>query len=315
MWRPVLQWLEMSGDIKMRRAIGSHGTVHGVDGLQQRHDAAQTLPALFCDSAGCAAPLIFVPARPLPKTDPAYPAPMPGYFALDKGAAHAPGCRYNVAGHLAEVLDAAAASDPAFVQRLEDGRHELRLLALHQGLKRGGGALPEQQMRLLSTLLVLRAMCGNDALLADRVVLRLGKKKLAWDAFFHDPAHYDEAWARLDAASNEVPMALLGTVRSHRSPPPGTGAGATYLNCAPKYQKTGVMDRREFYEVSVGHDDAAWLQRFPVGAEIVMFGLWRQGNSHTSTRPHPTDPRRSITNVTHKLALRPGSPGQLAVVA
>jgi hypothetical protein len=51
-----------------------------------------------------------------------------------------------------------------------------------------------------------------------------------------------------------------------------------------------------------------------VGAEIVMFGLWRQGRSSTSSRPHPTDPRRAITNVTHKLALWPGFKRQLALV-
>jgi hypothetical protein len=104
-------------------------------------------------------------------------------------------------------------------------------------------------------------------------------------------------------------MALAGTVRSHRVQP-----DAIYLNCAPKYQRTGVTDRRDFYEVSVGHSDAAWLQSFPVGTEIVMFGLWRQGRTTTSTRPHPTDPRRTITNVTHKLALWPGFKRQLAVV-
>lgn len=302
----------MSGQIKMRRAIGSHGTVHGIDGLQQRYDAAQTLPSLFCDSPGCAAAAIFVPAQPQTRATAAGTPPLPGCIVLAKGAVHAAGCRYDVPAHLATVLDAVA--DPALVQRLDDTHHELRLLGLHQGLKRGGGAPLEQPLRPLMDLLVLRALCGNDTLLAERVVLRLGKKKLAWDAFFYEPARYDAAWARLDAASTEVPMALLGTVRSHRSPPTGTGFSATYLNCAPKYQQTGVMDRREFYEVSVGHDDAAWLKGFPVGAEIVMFGLWRQGNSHTATRPHPTDARRTITNVTHKLALRPVSRLQLARV-
>ncbi|MCF7752562.1 hypothetical protein KQ945_17520 [Bacillus subtilis subsp. subtilis] len=294
----------------MRRAVGTHGTVHGIDGLQQRHDAGQTLPTLYCDSAGCTAPLTFVPAQA--RAERSAPPPVPAYFKLAKGAAHAPGCRYDAPGYLDALL--AAAPDPDFVHALDDGKHELRLLALHQALKRGGGPPLDNQLPLLAQLLVVRAMCGNDSLLAARLVLRLGKKKTAWDAFFYDQDRYDQAWARLDAATSEVPFALVGTVRSHRPGQSGSDSHTTFLNCAPQYLQTGIVDRREFVEVSVGHDDAAWLHTFAVGTEIIMFGLWRQGRSHTATRPHPTDPRRTITNVTHKLALRPVSMHQLAVV-
>ncbi|MEG2805337.1 hypothetical protein, partial [Stenotrophomonas sp.] len=228
-------------------------------------------------------------------------------------ARHAATCRYNAPAQRAAVLGRLEA-DPAPAPAQHGGRHELNLLALHQALKRGDGAALEPALQPLMDLLVLHALCGQDSTLAQDVTLRLGKKKLAWDAFFHETAHYDRAWARLDTASAEVPMALVGTVRSHRAPAAGAGFSTTFLNCAPKYQQTGVMDRREFYEVSVGHDDAAWLKGFAVGTEVVMLGLWRQGNSHTATRPHPTDPRRTITNVTHKLALRPVSRLQLAVL-
>ncbi|MFN4162455.1 MAG: hypothetical protein ACK4FW_10880, partial [Stenotrophomonas sp.] len=172
----------------------------------------------------------------------------------------------------------------------------------------------EGYLRTLTELLTLAAMCGSDTLLAARLTLRLGKKKVDWSNFLYDQERYDAAWHRLDAASNDVPLALVGTVRSHRAAQGDTAQGSTFLNCAPKYQQSGVMDRREFVEVSVGHDDAAWLQTFPVGAEIVMVGLWRHGRTSTSTRPHPTDPRRTITNVTYKLSLRPSSRFQLAAV-
>ena len=287
----------MSGDLKMRRAVGTHGTLHRIEGLQKRHDTQQTLPTLLCDSEGCGASVKFVAADP-------------SYITLTKGAEHQPGCRYNAPGRLQAIL--AAGSDPEFLPSLDDGRHELRLLLLQQALKRGGieQHTLDGYLGTLADLLVLRAMCESDDLVASQVTLRLGKKRVDWENFFYDQERYDEAWERIGAGTTDLPMGLVGTVRSHRSPQPGS----LFLNCAPKYQHTGVADRRDFYEVSVGHADAAWLKSFPVGAEIVMFGLWRQGRSSTSSRPHPTDPRRTITNVTHKLALWPGFKRQLALV-
>lgn len=320
----------------MRTAVGTHGTRHGIEDLQKRHDAQQTLPTLLCDSPGCAASVKFVTEHSRSRADRATPIHVPAYIGLNKGAEHQPGCRYDAPGRLQHIL--AAGSDPDFLQALEDGKHELRLLILQQGLKRGGSAQGQaasaagaagarrpiavqatdqrldSYLRTVADLLTLRAMCESDALLASSLTLRLGKKKVDWSNFFYEQDRYDEAWERLGASASELPMALVGTVRSHRSPQPGAPYTATYLNCAPKYQHTGVADRRDFYEVSVGHEDAAWLQSFPIGAEIVMFGLWRQGRSSTSSRPHPTDPRRTITNVTHKLALWPGFKRQLALV-
>lgn len=313
------QWSQMSRGIKMRRAVGTHGTLHRVGDLQKRHDAQQTLPTLLCD--GCNVPVRFVPEHSRPGVERAPPLLVPAYIALQKGTEHLPDCRYNAPGHLQVLL--ASGADPEFLPTLDDGRHELRLLVLQQALKRGSAgptavaaADPriEGGLRTLGELLTLRAMDESDALLAARLTLRLGKKKVDWANFFYALDRYDEAWERLGTSSSELPMALLGTVRSHRSPQPGDLHGVTYLNCAPKYQQTGVMDRRDFFEVSVGHADAAWLRSYPLGAEIVMFGLWRQGRSSTASRPHPTDPRRTITSITHKLALRPGFRRQLTLV-
>lgn len=300
--------------IRMRKAVGTHGTLHRVDDLQKRHDARQTLPTLLCDSPGCGASVKFVAAHDRSGSPTAAPVHVPAYIALSKGAEHQPGCRYDAPGHLRALL--AAGADPDFLPSVAEGSHELRLLLLQQALKRGGGDVPganqaiDGYLHTLSELLVLQAMCGSDELLAPQLTLRLGKKKVDWANFFYTQDRYDAAWERLGSTSTDLPMALVGTVRSHRAPQPG----AMFLNCAPKYQHTGVADRRDFYEVSVGHPDAAWLQSFPVGAEVVMFGLWRQGKSSSSSRPHPTDPRRTITSVTHKLALWPSFTRQLAVV-
>jgi len=302
----------MSRGMKMRTAVGTHGTLHRVDDLQKRHDTKQTLPTLLCDSPGCGVPVTFVPGHSRRHAGHAEPVHMPAYIDLGKEAEHRPGCRYDAPAHLQALL--AAGADADFLPPLGEGTHEL---LLQQGLKRGGaehhGADPvlAGYLRTLADLLILRAMCGSDTLLATHLTLRLGKKKVDWSSFFYTQDRYDEAWERLGATSTDLPLALVGTVRSHRATQPGS----VYLNCAPKYQHTGVTDRRDFYEISVGHSDAAWLQSFPVGTEIVMFGLWRQGRTTTSSRPHPTDPRRTITNVTHKLALWPSVKHQLVRVA
>ncbi len=297
----------MSRDLKMRRAVGIHGTLHRIEDLQKRHDTKQTLPTLLCDSEGCGASVRFVPGHSRTPVG-GVPMDVPAFIGLNKGAQHQPGCRYDAPARLQSILT--AGTDAAFLPALEDGKHELRLLLLQQELKRGAAANASEPssdrcLATLADLLSLRALCADDALLAARLTLRLGKKKVDWSSFFYAQDRYDDAWERLGSSSTDLPMALVGTVRSHRSPQPGAGAGTTYLNCAPKYQRTDVADRRDFYEVSVGHDDAAWLQSFPVGSEIVMFGLWRQGRTSTTSRPHPTDPRRTITSVTYKLALWP----------
>ena len=193
----------MRREIKMRRAIGTHGTLHRVEGLQKRHDTQQTLPTLLCDSPGCGVPVRFVAADP-------------AYIALAKGAEHQPGCRYIVPDRLQSIL--AAGSDPDFLPALDEGRHELRLLLLQQALKRGGieQSAMDGWLATLADLLVLRAMCESDDPVAEHVVLRLGKKRVDWSSFFYDQARYDEAWARIGTASTDLPMALVGTVRSHQ---------------------------------------------------------------------------------------------------
>lgn len=310
----------MSRGIKMRTAVGTHGTRHSVEDLQKRVDAQQTLPTLLCDSAGCGVSVRFVPEHSRSQADQAAPVYVPAYITLSKGAEHQPGCRNDAPGRLQHII--AVGADSALLSARNDGTHELQLLILQQALKRGSAAAPgaaadtplDGALCTLTELLALRALCGNDALLASQLTLRLGKKKVEWSSFFYEQERYDDAWQRLGATSAELPMALLGTVRSHRSPQPGAHYSSTYLNCEPKYQITDIADRRDFYEISVGHPDAAWLQSYPVGAEIVMFGLWRQGRTTTASRPHPTDPRRSITSVTHKLALAPSFKRQLALV-
>lgn len=93
----------MSRDLKMRRAVGTHGTLHRIEDLQKRHDTKQTLPTLLCDSDGCGASVRFVPERSTTSTG-NLPVLLPAYITLSRGAAHQAGCRYDAPARLQSIL-------------------------------------------------------------------------------------------------------------------------------------------------------------------------------------------------------------------
>lgn len=164
-------------------------------------------------------------------------------------------------------------------------------------------------------MLALRAACDDDELLATQLKLRFGKHTLAWKDFFFESGRYDEVWEKLaPGAQYDMPLALVGTVKSHRSPSAGATYTTTYLNCESQYNRTTDPNRQDYFEVSIGHEDGDWLRTFPVGSQLVMFGLWRRSKTTESTKPHTRDVARLMTYVTHKLSLSPVSKRQLAVI-
>lgn len=331
----------MSKGIKMLSAVDAQGTTHTVDDLQRRHDDGQAMPPLCCDSPRCGCAVRFVKRHSKNRQDRIDPIQVPAYIGLSRGSEHVLGCRYDAPGRLKLIL--AAASDPNFMHALDDGKRELRLLILHQGLKghcpsgnsavtaptpAGGACSPQSTgyqptalqldsyLRTTTDLLALRAACENDALLAAQLTLRLGNNTVAWSDFFYESGRYDEVWERLAPGNHsEMPLALVGTIKSHGSPPQGASYATHYLNCTAQYNRTENPNQQEYIEVSVGHTDAAWLRGFAVGSEVVMFGLWRRGKTTTTRKAHPRNTTREMIYVTHKLSLTPVSKRQLAAVA
>lgn len=329
----------MSKGIKMLHAKDAQGARYTVDTLQTQHDNHQILPALFCESAICARAVRFVPRHTKNRKDRIDPIHVPAYIGLSRGSEHVLGCDYDAPGRLKLIL--AAASDPNFIHALDDGKRELRLLILHQALKGRGpsgnvNTVPspdkgstsqrptgfratsqqlDSYLRTTTDLLALRAACEDNTLLASQLTLRLGKRTIAWNKFFYEQGQYDEVWERLSSqAEQDSPLALVGTVKSHKSPPEGATYTTTYLNCASQYNRTGDPNRLEYFEVSISHADGAWLQSFPVGTQIVMFGLWRRGKTIESQKQNPRDATRTMTYVTHKLSLSPILKRQLAII-
>ena len=253
------------------------------------------------------------------------------YIGLRSHAAHATGCRYDAEGKLKII---AADSDPDFLGALEDGKRELRLLALHNGLRRsrsqsgqkagtqgvrlasGGGKVAtdsetsdkklDSYLRTTADLLALRAACESDDDLAGQLVLRLGTKRIPWKNFYFERKDFDDAWEsirKLDANAN--PIAVVGVVRNLYTPQVGSAHKSSFLNCLSLYRETDTPDVVETFEVSVAHEDGKWLAGFPVGSEVIMFGLWKATEGTPKTVPDKQVPDKSVTYIAHKLTLWP----------
>jgi len=321
----------MSKGIKMRSAKDRNGRSYTVETLQQMHDDGLSIPDLVCDHSACGCAVRFVPRHQQNRANRIEPVDIPAYIGLAKGSEHAAGCRYDAKGQLTVI---AAQSDPDFLKALDDGKRELRLLALHNGLRRRGlsgqpsaatgsksssspagntttQVVPSDKkldsyLRTTADLVALRAACESDALLAAEVTLRLGTKRIPWKDFFFERERFDEAWEQVHAGgANAHPIALAGKVRNHYQPPAGPKARSSFLNCHALYRHTDTPDRLEVFEVSIAHPDGQWLAGFPVDSEVLMFGIWKAADVEEKRAPAKNDPSRTITYVTYKLILSP----------
>jgi len=320
----------MGKGIKMRSALGRAGKVWSVEALQSLHDERGEIPDLVCDHPPCGCAVRFVHRYQQNRANRIEPIDVPAYIGLTSESEHVAGCRYDAPGRLKAIV---AQSDPDFVKLLETGKRELRLLVLHNGLRgkaisdapptltgtgtrtSGGNAtidVTESQKKLSSylrttfDLVALRGLCESDAFLASQLVLRFGTRRIAWKEFFFERECYDDAWELVKAGgTNSFPIALAGTIRNLHRPAPGAKYQSSFLNCLPLYRKTGDPDRTETFEISIVHEDGKWLETYPVGTDIVMFGIWRIADRVEKEVKDPRNTSRTVTYVTHKLMLEP----------
>lgn len=321
----------MGNGIKMRSAVDAHGVSYTVEALQIAHDARNTIPDLLCADPLCRQAVRFVHRHQQNRKGRIEPVDVPAYIGLTSDSEHVAGCRYNAAKRIAVIVDQ---SDPDFVRVINEGKRDLRLLVLHNGLSgkplSGGMSAPpggkglsagsgkaskqfipsgrklDSYLRTTADLLELRELCESDAVLAAQLTLRFGTKRIAWSDFFFTRDRFDEAWDLLSkGGSNAHPIALVGEIASHHSPAPGAKYKSSFLNCRPLYRKTDMPDRIESFEASIMHVDAAWLNSFPVGSNIILFGIWESKDAVENKAKDAKDPNRTITYVTRKLTLRP----------
>lgn len=321
---------DMSKGIKMRSAKNRYGHPFGVEALQRLVDSGSSVPDLVCDDRTCSCAVRFVPRYQQYRSNRIEPIDIPAYIGLTRDSEHSSGCQYNASARLTAI---AAQSDPEFLSALNKGKRELRLLALHNGLRKPGlsgigpvaaGSRPEPStgkgtmqivrsntkldsyLRTTADLLALRALCESDDDLSDELVLRVGSKKIPWKQFFFERERFDAAWELVRrGGTDQYPIALVGVVKNHHHPNPTATYRSSFLNCYPWYRDTAVPDRVETFEVSVAHEDGPWLASFALDSEVALFGIWKASDSVERTVHDKRDPKRSVTYVTHKLTLSP----------
>lgn len=136
---------------------------------------------------------------------------------------------------------------PIFFVQLAAGRHELRLLLLHNGLgnKPISGANPaiplpvvgansftkqyvpsgqqlDSYLRFTADLLELRDLFDSDADLAKRLTLRFGDKPIWWSEFFFEKDRFVDAWQAVKNGRGRLhPIARVGEVKSVIPPAQG----------------------------------------------------------------------------------------------
>lgn len=260
----------MGKGIKMRSAKDHRGHTYTVETLQRLKDAEGAAPPLLCDDPSCACSVRFVPRHQQNRSNRIESIDVPAYIGLSTGSEHAEGCRYDAAKRFTAIADQ---SDPEFLSALGDGKRELRLFALHNGLRKPGlsgdasvaaGNRPaakagssstdfaaserklDSYLRTASDLVVLRAMCESDALLAAELTLRMGAKRIPWKQFFFEADRLDEAWEFIRRGGEAAhPIALAAAVRHHHSPGPGATYKSSFMNCFSLTRKTADPRRLE----------------------------------------------------------------------
>jgi hypothetical protein len=324
----------MGTGIKMRNAHDKAGTALSVDILQRDHDAGIPIPELFCADQACRKPVRFVPRHQQNRKNLVEPVNVPAYIGLTSGSEHIAGCRFDAVKRITAIADE---SDPDFLAPLNAGQYELRLLLLHNGLSNQpiSGVSPglpqpatgatsvtkdyvpsgeklDAYLRTTADLLELRELCDSDALLAARLTLRFGGKRIPWHEFFYEKEDYETAWRAVKRAAGKLhPIALLGEVKSVVPPKAGATYTTTYLNCHSAYRATAIPNEVEAFEVTVQFNDPGWLAGFAPGSHVLMFGLWEHKAAVRNVSKSIVPGVASVTYITHKLLLRPKFKQQL----
>lgn len=330
----------MGKGIKMRSAQDALGNSLSIESLQIMHDSQQAIPELKCDHPICGCAVRFVPRYQQNRSNRIEPVDVPAYIGLTRESEHVAGCRYDATGQIKAII---AQSDQDFIGALGSGKRELRLLTLHNGLTglslsghkpppsgTSSAGIPtgnvttqfiqseeklSSYLRTTADLVRLRALCESDAVLAAELSLCLGSKIIPWNRFFFEQENYDSAWQVINSSgAGFYPIAIAGVVKSHYSPKPGAKYKSNFLNVKSLYHRTDDPEKLEVFEVSIAHEDVKWLTSFPVGAEIVMFGMFKAMAVTVNEKDTPGRSGRTIKFFNHKLIIQPKFKRQVVLV-
>lgn len=321
----------MSKGIKMLSALDGSNRTQTLESLQLLADNLLAIPALRCDGKGCLVPVRFVPKGV--KDNPGKePSERKAYIGLTAAVAsdHKATCQYNASEQLKQIL--VAQSDSNFIDALNTGASELRLLLLHNKL--GGKDQPEtappessitgassqpkstnyqptatqldSYLRTTADILKLRERCEADDLLSQTLTLRFGTRVIRWSDFYFEHGRYENAWKMAhNRGATCHPFAIMGTVEQFRPPEAGVKNRNGFLDLHSERNKPNADNIAHTFSISIGDRKSAWLNALPNNAEIIVFGVWTVTKPKENIVIIDSDPPREITYMNHALTLYP----------
>ena len=229
-----------------------------------------------------------------------------GYFRLLPKSAHEENCVFNVR----EQLEVIARRSLGLVQALERGQYRFRLLAIgdmrdlttYRAQSRIGRATNSSiasgplvscdPRRLLSAYLntakrviLLRALCGNDFILKDRLQFVFNGMSVSWHDFYYEEERFIAAYRWLGQATLPFPIALVGRVSTIETIQ-CRGRLLYVLKFKTSAARAHARDETvgEVIQAAVWTSQLEWVKWLKENDEVLVFGHWRHATSHIHTR-------------------------------
>jgi hypothetical protein len=231
-----------------------------------------------------------------------------GYFRLLPKCAHEKTCVFDVCDEV-EVI---ARRSLGLLQALEQGRYSFRLLAFdvvrdltalqsHATLLQAidathqtGPLFSHDPRSFLSAYLntakrviLLRALCGDDSVLTERLELVFNGTSVSWNDFYYEEERFLAAYRWICQTTVSFPVALVGHVSAIQTIP--RKDRSLYVlkferpSATPCVRGTNVG---ELTQVEVWTSRLEWLRTLGEGDKVLVFGHWRPSIGVTHTRLH-----------------------------
>ncbi|BBP97069.1 hypothetical protein BSFA1_21980 [Burkholderia sp. SFA1] len=284
--------------------MGSAVTMEGREIVADEIASLAETKALKCKR--CGAPVSYVP--PHARENRGKVHWVKGYFRLLPKCTHEKTCVFDVCDKVKVI----ARRSLGLLHALEQERYCFRLLAFndvrdltapraHASLRQAIGATHQTDplfshdprsflsayLNTAKRVISLRALCGDDSELRDRLKLVFNGASVCWNDFYYEEERFLAAYRWTGQTSVSFPVALVGHVlaiqtisRKDRS---------LYVlklkrpAATPCVRGTNVG---ELTQVEVWTSRLEWLRTLDEGDKVLVFGHWRHATGPTHTRLH-----------------------------
>jgi hypothetical protein len=228
-----------------------------------------------------------------------------GYFRLLPKCAHEESCVFNVC----EEIEVLARRSLGLMQALAQGRYCFRLLAFSDmrdltacrpeatitrliSAANANGLLFSHDPRLLLSaylntakrVISLRALCGDDNVLKDRVKLVFNGMSVCWSDFYYEEERFLAAYRWIGQTAVSFPVALVGhvsTIKIIQRKDRSLYILKLKLPAATPYARDANVG--ELTQAEVWTSRPEWVKTLQKDDEVVVFGHWRHAVGPTYT--------------------------------